>query len=198
MSNPNRDAASTSAVSVGSPIAGPSPSARQVRVVAQGAPDQQQRQRAVDGRPGAPDADRAGLPGGSATTAVIRFSVSVPVLSLQMTVTAPSVSTAVSLRMSALRRSMRRAPSASAMVTTAGSPSGTAATARLTAVTKTSVRLLAAGDTEDGQRGDQHERQHRQPPAERVEPSLQRRRLPLDHADEGRDPPQLGAHPRAR
>ncbi len=50
----------------------------------------------------------------------------------------PSVSTAGSLRTSARRRDMRNTPSASATVTTAGSPSGTAATARLTEVINSS------------------------------------------------------------
>ncbi len=63
----------------------------------------------------------------------MRFSVSVPVLSEQTTVTDPSVSTAGSLRTRAFRRAIRRAPRARATVTTAGSPSGIAATARLTA-----------------------------------------------------------------
>ena len=70
----------------------------------------------------------------------MRFSVSVPVLSEQMTVTEPSVSTAGSLRMSTLRFSIRWAPRASAIVTTAGRPSGTAATAMLTAVRNIVVR----------------------------------------------------------
>ncbi len=74
----------------------------------------------------------------SSTVTVIRFSVRVPVLSEQMTVTEPSVSTAGSLRMSASRLSMRCAPSARPMVTTAGSPSGTAATAILMAVSSIS------------------------------------------------------------
>ncbi len=65
---------------------------------------------------------------------VIAFWVNVPVLSEQMTVTEPSVSTAGSLRISAWRRTMRCAPRARAMVMTAGRPSGTAATARLIAV----------------------------------------------------------------
>ena len=54
----------------------------------------------------------------------MRFSVSVPVLSEQMTVTEPRVSTAGSLRIRAFRRSMRCAPKARAMVTTAGKPLG--------------------------------------------------------------------------
>ena len=50
------------------------------------------------------------------------------------TVTEPSVSTACSRRGIACAAAIRRAPSASASVTTAGSDSGTAATTRLTAV----------------------------------------------------------------
>ena len=73
-------------------------------------------------------------PSTSSTVTVMRFSVRVPVLSEQMTVTEPRVSTAGSLRMRAWRLSMRWAPRARAMVTTAGSPSGTAATAMLMAV----------------------------------------------------------------
>ena len=72
---------------------------------------------------------------------VIRFWVRVPVLSEQMTVTEPRVSTAGSLRISARRRSIRWAPRARAMVTTVGSPSGIAATAMLTAVTNKLLRF---------------------------------------------------------
>ncbi len=61
--------------------------------------------------------------------ATMRFSVMVPVLSEQITVAAPRVSTACSRRTSARRRTIARAPSASVTVTTAGSPSGTMATA---------------------------------------------------------------------
>jgi hypothetical protein len=55
--------------------------------------------------------------------------VSVRVLSVQITVAAPSASTAGRRLTSARRRAIRRSPIASAIVTTAGSPSGTAATA---------------------------------------------------------------------
>ena len=65
--------------------------------------------------------------------------VRVPVLSVQMTVVEPSVSTAASFRSSACRRAMRITPSDSATVTTAGKPSGTAATARLIDVRKSSA-----------------------------------------------------------
>ena len=52
-----------------------------------------------------------------------------PVLSVQMTVTEPSVSTAASRRTSTRRSAIRCMPSASAIVMIAGKPSGTAATA---------------------------------------------------------------------
>ncbi|GIW81719.1 MAG: hypothetical protein KatS3mg105_3526 [Gemmatales bacterium] len=55
---------------------------------------------------------------------VISLRVNVPVLSEQITVTAPSVSTLGNFRMRALRLTMRCKPSAKAMVTTAGSPLG--------------------------------------------------------------------------
>ncbi len=79
------------------------------------------------------------LPPAQPRTTVIWFCVSVPVLSEQMTVAQPSVSTAVSLRMSAWRLTIRCIPNARQMVTTAGSPSGTAAIARLTAIMNSST-----------------------------------------------------------
>ena len=68
------------------------------------------------------------------STTVILFCVSVPVLSEQMTSVHPSVSTAVSLRMIALRLLIFVTPIESTIVTTAASPSGMAATARETAI----------------------------------------------------------------
>ena len=67
------------------------------------------------------------------STTVISFWVSVPVLSVQMTVVLPSVSTAGSRRTTARRRAMRPTPIAKVMVTAAGRPSGIAPTARATA-----------------------------------------------------------------
>ena len=64
---------------------------------------------------------------------VIWFSVSVPVLSEQMTVVLPRVSTAGSLRMMARRRAILDTPMARVMVTAAGRPSGMAPTASATA-----------------------------------------------------------------
>jgi hypothetical protein len=57
------------------------------------------------------------------------FSVRVPVLSEQITVVLPRVSTAGNLRMMARRWAMRATPMASVMVTAAGRPSGMAPTA---------------------------------------------------------------------
>jgi carboxypeptidase PM20D1 len=64
---------------------------------------------------------------------VILFCVKVPVLSVHITLVQPNVSTAGSLRTSALRLSIRLTPIVSDTVTTAGNPSGIAATARDTA-----------------------------------------------------------------
>ena len=64
---------------------------------------------------------------------VISLRVSVPVLSEQITVAAPSVSTAGSLRTIALAAAMRRTPRLKPTVTIAGSASGIAATASATA-----------------------------------------------------------------
>ena len=66
----------------------------------------------------------------------MRFSVSVPVLSVQMTVTAPMVSEACSLRTRLFDFSMRRMFRASDRVTAMGSPSGTAITISVTAIIK--------------------------------------------------------------
>ena len=73
-------------------------------------------------------------------TTVILFWVSVPVLSVQMIWVQPRVSTAVSLRISAWCFAMSVTPMDSTMVTTAGRPSGIAATASAMAAT----RLLTA------------------------------------------------------
>ncbi len=61
---------------------------------------------------------------------VISFWVSVPVLSEQIVDTEPSVSTAAILRVIARRWAICCTPSASVMVTSAGRPSGIAATAK--------------------------------------------------------------------
>ena len=66
--------------------------------------------------------------------------MSVPVLSVAITLAEPSVSTADSRRTIAPRAAMERAPWASAIVTAAASPSGTAATATETPTRKASCR----------------------------------------------------------
>ena len=66
----------------------------------------------------------------------ILFCVSVPVLSVQITVTAPMVSEAWSLRTRSLDFSIRRMLSASDKVTAIGRPSGTAITISVTAIMK--------------------------------------------------------------
>lgn len=63
----------------------------------------------------------------------MRPSVSVPVLSKHSTLTRPSASMVDGLRTRAARLDSRRAAASSATVATNGSPSGTAATVRLTA-----------------------------------------------------------------
>mmetsp|Transcript_17779 Transcript_17779/g.62712 ORF Transcript_17779/g.62712 Transcript_17779/m.62712 type:complete len:246 (-) Transcript_17779:269-1006(-) len=70
----------------------------------------------------------------NASTTVIWFWVSVPVLSTHTTVVHPSASTAGSFFTTALCLLMRSTPSASVTVTTTGRPSGMAATASETAI----------------------------------------------------------------
>jgi hypothetical protein len=72
------------------------------------------------------------------TRTVISFFVSVPVLSEAITFAEPSVSTAARWRTMAFRFAIRCTPSESTVVTTAGKPSGTAATASATPKMSTS------------------------------------------------------------
>ncbi|MNT20786.1 hypothetical protein D3C72_1561030 [compost metagenome] len=72
-----------------------------------------------------------------ATTISLR--VKVPVLSVQMTDTAPIVSMAGRRRTMVLRRAIACTPMASVMVSTAGKPSGMAATDRPTTAMNSSV-----------------------------------------------------------
>ena len=74
---------------------------------------------------------------------VISFFVKVPVLSLQMTVVLPSVSTLASFLTIALCLAILAVPSASVIVRTAGHPSGIAETAKLLLVMKTSSSVRA-------------------------------------------------------
>ena len=126
-STPRSRAASSRAISVGSPVAG---------VPLPGRVASLQRTRTSSSLVmGTLSAVLSGAGQyGSSTSTRIRFSVSVPVLSEQIQVTDPRVSTAGSRRTSALWWAMRRAPRARVTATTAGRASGTAATARLIAV----------------------------------------------------------------
>ena len=114
------------------------------------------------------------------TRTVISFFVSVPVLSEAMTVAEPSVSTAARCRTIAFRRAMRCTPIESTAVTTAGKPSGTAATASATPRINTSknrgsaAHVLDEDDRRDHDDGDDDddEAQHL---AGAIELPLQRR-----------------------
>ena len=77
-----------------------------------------------------------------AATTAVEPAVRVPVLSVASTVTEPRASTAGNERTIAPRRAIRRVPPARASATTAGSDSGTAATARLMPVTTVSSHGL--------------------------------------------------------
>jgi len=81
------------------------------------------------------------LPPATISCTVIWFSVRVPVLSVQITVVEPRVSTAGSLRIMARFCAMRDTPMARVMVTAAGRPSGMAPTARATAAMKISTKV---------------------------------------------------------
>ena len=70
------------------------------------------------------------LPSTAISVAIIKFCVSVPVLSEQITVVQPRVSTDGRLLTSAWRLAMRCTPIASESVTVGNSPSGTLATNR--------------------------------------------------------------------
>ena len=78
----------------------------------------------------------------TADTTIISISVSVPVLSEQMRDTEPSVSTAGSRRMMALRWAMRCTPIASVIVMIAGSPSGMTETAMPTTAWKSATKSM--------------------------------------------------------
>ena len=128
----------SSATSVGSPIApGPAGSppgsgrASLARTIARA------RRSLAGSAAGSGGTGRSACPVHS-SVAVIWFNVSVPVLSLQMTVVDPRVSTEASCLTIALRFAIRCAPTARVTVTTAGRPSGIAATASATASSSTS------------------------------------------------------------
>ncbi len=121
LSRPNRHAATSKAASVGSPrtaVALASPGAAWTTASLQSAPPVSKRANPESRNSGnlrlsSPVSfaeDSSFLSASWSVATAMRFSVSVPVLSEQITVTEPSVSTADRLRMRALRRSMRCAP----------------------------------------------------------------------------------------
>ncbi len=127
-SAPSAAAASSMATSVGSPDGGPAPDGLTTAVLHAAArrasrPSAGVSSSAPAGRATSPAADQA-------ATGRIRFSVSVPVLSVQITVAAPSVSTADSRFTSAPRRLSARTHTARARVMVGRRPSGTFATSR--------------------------------------------------------------------
>ena len=133
------------------------------------------------------------------TRTVISFFVSVPVLSEAITVAEPSVSTAARCRTIAFRRAMRCTPIESTAVTTAGRPSGTAATASATPRMSTSNSAAAAAhvfddddrdDHDDGDRDDDEAEQL----AGTIELPLQRRRLVGRLLQQPGNATHLGAH----
>ena len=117
LSRPSASAASTKAVSVGSPAVFPSGASTV----------------SLHNAPMVSTSRRCLSPQVHTCWTVMRFMVRVPVLSEQITPAQPRVSTAGSFFTMALCFTIRCTPKASTMVTMAGRPSGMAATARDTA-----------------------------------------------------------------
>ena len=124
---------------------------------------------------------------------VISFRVRVPVLSEQMTVTEPSVSTAGRRRMMALRRAMRSTPIASVIVMTAGRPSGMAATASADRGQEHLAEAVAA-DQDPERKGQRRESEDRagEPAGEARHLAKQRRGQRLDLRQQLADAADLG------
>ena len=126
----------------------------------------------------------------------IRFRVSVPVLSVQITVVEPSVSTADEPLDQCTAAASARTPTASASVIVGSSPSGTFATS--SPIAKISRVAAATGPRPgcrsgrnaspiaDGDRGDQ--------PGDALDLALQRAVLAADALGQGGDPAELGRH----
>ena len=124
LSRPSASAASTKAVSVGSPVVLPLWESTV----------------SLHSAPMVSASRRWRSPGVHTCFTVMRFWVRVPVLSEQITPAQPRVSTAGSFFTMALCFTIRCTPRASTMVTMAGRPSGMAATARETAAMSISSR----------------------------------------------------------
>ena len=125
---------------------------------------------------------------------VISSLVRVPVLSEQMTDVLPSVSTTGKRRTKACRRTIRWTPIASEMVTTAGSASGTTATARATPKDQHLQQRLAAPQAQEHDHTHDGERRVRQLAADAVQVLLQRRPAGLDRLQQLGDLAELGLH----
>ena len=117
-----------------------------------------------------------------------RPSVRVPVLSTHSTSTRPSASTVRGLRTTALWAASRRAPASCAAVATNGSPSGTDAMARLTAVLATSRHRPPAQQPGRG-------RTHRRSPAPPATADGSAPRGAARHRSEAVGPPAPGCGP---
>ena len=125
---------------------------------------------------------------------VISFLVSVPVLSEQITDVLPSVSTIGSRRTSACRLTMRRTPIASEIVTTAGSASGTTATASAMPNMNMSMSGKPRRESDDHHDRHHHERRLAERRTETIEVLLQRRAAGVDALHHPGDLPELGRH----
>ena len=147
----------------------------------------EQRRRVFSRRAAPSDRMSTSRPFVQTRTTVISPDVKVLVLSVQTTVVEPSVSTAGSRRTSACRLAMRRMPTASAIVATAGSASGTAATASAMPVSidKAEGRTLDARPMR--RQGGDRKREPDETAAERVEPALEGRALLRHRSDECAD-----------
>ena len=132
---------------------------------------QRARRRVAD----AGDGDLAARRAATARVTVISLRVSVPVLSLQITVVEPSVSTADRRRMMAPRAAMRCMPTASAIVIATGRPSGTIDTIWLMATISTSASGSPRSRPSSMHDDEEHQRGAHQPAAELRDAQLQRR-----------------------
>ena len=125
----------------------------------------------------------------------MRFSVRVPVLSVQITSVEPSVSTALRRLTSAPRRASARTATASASVMTGSSPSGTLPASRPTANTTLFFSDRPAPKIATGTNATAIA--HRDPgdqPRDPAHLALQRARLLLDALGQRGDAAELGVH----
>ncbi len=127
---------------------------------------------------------------------VIRFSVSVPVLSVRITLVEPNVSTAESCSTSALRRAIRRMPRASARVATIGQTLGHGCDRESDRRFDDVGELLAAQEAENSDDGDQGNAEPPHHLAEGVDSFFERRFLVGCLLHQSRDRPRVGLHTR--